>query len=398
MATKAGVGMSRHHNPNVAGREAAEQALKEAGLSKPDFVFMFASIGYDQHSLLRAIRETTGGAPLSGCSAEGTINGDDADESNFSVVVIAISSDELHWSNGIATGLADDPRAVGQQVAQDLLPNLSAETIGLFVFPDGMTDNLDPFFAGLEGNLPSERFLPLWGGGAGNNLNLEEPTYQYCDDEVISGGVSYALLSGEALPGWAISHGMMPIGGERIVTRSEGNVIYEIDGKPAVEVLKEYLPEGALANDRDWMRYAISLALTFKAPIYMKDEEYVVRGVPGVKMADGSIVVQSEVQEGSSVWLSSRDKEKISTGFDRMAAQIKEQLEGEKPKLVFQFECLTRGKSMFREQEKLQVLQRFRQSVGPDVPWAGFYTIGEIGPVEKHNLRHLYTSVVLALR
>jgi FIST C domain len=156
--------------------------------------------------------------------------------------------------------------------------------------------------------------------------------------------------------------------------------------------------EGALANDRDWMRYAISLALTFKAPIYMKDEEYVVRGVPGVKMADGSIVVQSEVQEGSSVWLSSRDKEKISTGFDRMAAQIKEQLEGEKPKLVFQFECLTRGKSMFRKQEKLQVLQRFRQSVGPDVPWAGFYTIGEIGPVEKHNLRHLYTSVVLALR
>jgi hypothetical protein len=398
MATKAGVGMSRHHNPNVAGREAAEQALKEAGLSKPDFVFMFASIGYDQHSLLRAIRETTGGAPLSGCSAEGTINGDDADESNFSVVVTAISSDELHWSNGIATGLADDPRAVGQQVAQDLLPNLSAETIGLCVFPDGMTDNLDPFFAGLEGNLPSERFLPLWGGGAGNNLNLEEPTYQYCDDEVISGGVSYALLSGEALPGWAISHGMMPIGGERIVTRSEGNVIYKIDGKPAVEVLKEYLPEGALANDRDWMRYAISLALTFKAPIYMKDEEYVVRGVPGVKMADGSIVVQSEVQEGSSVWLSSRDKEKISTGFDRMAAQIKEQLEGEKPKLVFQFECLTRGKSMFREQEKLQVLERLRQSVGPDVPWAGFYTIGEIGPVEKHNLRHLYTSVVLALR
>ena len=52
---------------------------------------------------------------------------------------------------------------------------------------------------------------------------------------------------------------------------------------------------------------------------------------------------------------------------------------------------------MFREQEKLELLKRFRQSVGPDVPWAGFYTIGEIGPVEEHNLRHLYTSVVLAL-
>src|SRR5215212_847943 len=389
--------MSRHHNPNVAGHEAAQQALQNADIVEPDLVFMFASIGYDQLSVVRAVRETTGGAPLTGCSAEGTINGHDADESNFSVLVTAISSEELHWHNGLATGLEDDSRAVGQRVAQDLLPHLSTDTLGLFVFPDGLIDYLDGFFAGLEGDIPSDRFLPLWGGGAGNNFNLGEPTYQYCDDEVISGGVSYALLSGKAKAGWAISHGCIPIGGEREVTRSKGNLIYEIDGKPALEVLKEYLPEQDLADDRDWMRYAISLALCFKAPNYMKDEEYVVRGVPAVKMADGSITVQTEVKEGTSIWFSSRDKEKISTGFDRMSQQIKEQLEGEKPKLIFQFECATRGKMMFREQEKLKILEQFRQSVGPDTPWAGFYTAGEIGPVEEHNLRHLYTSVVLAL-
>ena len=397
MSINAGVGMSRHHNPNVAGREAAEQALKKAGVSKPDFVFMFASIGYDQHSLVRAVREITGGAPLAGCSAEGTISGDDADESNFSVVVTAISSEELQWTNGIVPGLEDQPRAVGKQVAQDLLPNLSADAIGLFVFPDGLTDYLEPFFAGLEENLPSDRFLPLWGGGAGNNVSVDEPTYQYCDDEVISGGLSYALLSGKAQAGWAISHGLVPIGSARTVTRSQGNVIYEIDGKPAIEVLKEYLPEGALAEDRDWMRYAVSLALTTKAPNYMKDEEYVVRGVPAVRMGDGSITVQTEVPEGTSVWFSSRDKEKITSRFDRMARQITQQLGDDKPELVFQFECFTRGKSLFREQEKVQLLKRLRQSVGPEVPWAGFYTIGEIGPVEEHNLRHLYTSVVLAL-
>jgi hypothetical protein len=397
MTTKAGVGMSRHHNPNVAGREAAEQALEEAGVDRPDFVFMFASIGYDQRYLLRAVRETTGGAPLTGCSAEGTINGDEADESNFSVVVTAISSEELHWHNGLATGLRADPRAVGKRVAQDVLPNLSADTIGLFIFPDGLAENVDNFFARLEVNLPNDRFLPLWGGGAGNNYNLEEPTYQYCDDEVISDGVSYALLSGEAQTAWAMSHGLIPIGGERIVTRSQGNVIYEIDGKPAVEVLKEYLPEHALADERDWMRYAVSLALCFRAPSYIKDEEYVVRGVPAVKMADGSITVQTEVQEGTSVWFSSRDKEKLATGLDRMAVQIKDQLGDVQPKLVFQFECATRGKMMLRDQEKMQLLKRFRQSLDRDAPWAGFYTIGEIGPVEEHNLRHLYTSVVLAL-
>ena len=397
MGIKAGVGMSHHHNPNLAGHEAAEQALKNAGVAKPDFVFMFASIGYDQPSLLQAVRETIGDVPLAGCSAEGTINGDDADESNFSVVVTVITSDELQWTNGLARGLEDDSRGVGQRIAQNLRTDLSAETIGLFVFPDGISGNPDQFLAGLEGSVPSDRFLPLWGGGAGNNLNWGGRAYQYCDDEVISDGVSYALLSGNAQAGWAISHGLIPIGGERKVTRSNGNVIYEIDGKPATQVLKEYLPEHALAEDRDWMRYAISLALCFKAPSYMKDEEYVVRGVPAVRMADGSIIVQSEVQEGTSIWFSSRDKEKMTTGLDRMAAQIKEQLGGAQPKLVLQFECLTRGKTMLREQEKLQLLKRFRQSVGPDVPWAGFYTIGEIGPVEEHNHHHLFTSVVLTI-
>src|SRR5215207_3363528 len=171
MTTNAGVGTSRDHNPNIAGREAAEQALQKAGVDRPDFVFMFASIGYDQHSLLRAVRETTGEAPLTGCSAEGTINGDSTDESNFSVLVTVISSEELHWRNGLESGLEADPHAVGQRVAQALLPDLSADTIGLFVFPV-LTGNLEHFFAGLEGDLSIDRFLPLWGGGAGNNLEL----------------------------------------------------------------------------------------------------------------------------------------------------------------------------------------------------------------------------------
>jgi len=397
MSTKAGVGMSRNHNPNVAGREAAEQALKKAGVAKPDFVFMFASIGYDQHSVLRAVREATGGAPLTGCSAEGTIDGDDADETNFSVLVTVISSEELQWTNGIPAGLEADPLAVGKRLAQDLLPQLSSSTIGMFVFPDGRIDIINNFFAGLEENLSSERFLPLWGGGAGNYFNVGQPPYQYCDDEVISDGVSYALLSGRARASWAISHCLIPIGGERIVTRSRGNIIYEIDGKTALEVLKEYLPEDALTDERDWMRYAISLALCFRAPSYIKDEEYICRGVPAANLTDGSITIQTEVQEGTSVWFSSRDKEKLATGLDRMAAQIKEQLEGDQPKLVFQFECATRGKMLLREQEKLQFLRQFRQSIDPDVPWAGFYTWGEIGTVEEHNDRHLYTSVVLAL-
>jgi hypothetical protein len=386
--------MSHHHNPNVAGREAAEQALQKADVERPDFVFMFATVGYDQHSLLRAVRVATGNASLSGCSAEGTINGDDADESNFSVVVMVISSDKLRWRNGLATGLSADSHAVGQRVAQNLSSDLGADAVGLFVFPDGTTVNFDEFFAGLEGDLPSDRFLPAWGGGAGDNLQLVQ-TYQYCDDEVVSDGVAYALLSGEAKASWDIGIGYMPIGGERTVTRSQGNVIYEIDGKPALEVLQEYLPGRALAED--WRRYAISCVLCLRAPSYMEDEEYVVRTILSVDATDGSATVQTEVPEGSSVWMSSRDQEKVTTGLDRVADRIKQELDGNLPKLVFHFDCCSRGKLMFRDQEKLHILRQFRQVTGPEVPWVGFHTYGEIGPVGKHNCYHNQTAVVLAL-
>src|SRR5215208_4201493 len=164
--------------------------------------------------------------------------------------------------NGLAAGLRADPRDAGKRVAQDLLPHLSAETIGLFVFPDGVSLSLEHFFAGLEGTLSSERFLPMWGGGAGNNYIFGEPTYQYCDDEVVSDGVSYALLSGRARASWALSHSLIPIG-----------------------------------DERNWSRYAYSLALTSKAPSYMKDEEYIVRGVPQLNLTDGSVTVQTEVTE-----------------------------------------------------------------------------------------------------
>ncbi len=394
MTTRAGVGMSRHHSPSIAGTEAAEQALEGAGVGKPDFVFMFATVGYDQHSLLRAVREATGGAPLCGCSGEGTIGDDDADESIFSVVVMAISSDELRWRNGLARGLSGDSLAAGQRVAQSLSSDVGADAVGLFVFPDGTTVNFDEFFAGLDGELPSDRFLPIWGGGAGDNLALVQ-TYQYCDDEVVSDGVAYALLSGKAQPASTIGIGYLPIGGERKVTRSQGNVIYEIDGKSAVEVLQEYLPYSALAED--WRRYAHSCVLCLRAPSYMEDEEYVVRTILSLDATDGSATVQTEVPEGTSVWMTSKDQEKFTAGLDRMAEQINQELGGNLPKLVLHFDCVSRGKLMFRDQEKLQLLRQFRQAVGPEVPWAGFYTFGEIGPVGKHNCYHNYTAVVLAL-
>src|SRR5208337_5631613 len=91
MGTSVGVGYSVRRNPAEAGKEAALKALEQAKIETPDFLFVFASVGYNQQALIRTIRETTANVPLSGCSGEGIITQGVADETNFGVAVIWLS-------------------------------------------------------------------------------------------------------------------------------------------------------------------------------------------------------------------------------------------------------------------------------------------------------------------
>jgi hypothetical protein len=395
MGIQAGVGVSHHRNPKVAGQEAAGKALEAAGVEKPDFVFTFASVGYNQQALLKAVREATGGAPLCGCSGEGIIAGDEADESNFSVGVMAISSDQLRFSHGIVTGLGEDSAKAGRAIAEAIQPEVSSDTLALFLFPDGVTVNFDRLMAGLEGQLKLDHLLPLVGGTAGTIIG-RATTYQYSNDHVVSDGVAWALLSGQAEIAWAVNHGCVPVGVEHQVTRSEGNVIYEIDGKPVLEVLRDYLTDDEI---EDLATVVMTFTFGLEAPGHMRGyDEYVIRAlVGGIDDTTGSVGIATEVSEGTSIWVTRRDYEKLAHGVDRIAEEIKAQLGDNPARLVFQFDCAGRGKAFLREQQKLRLLETLRGQIGPDVPWLGFYTFGEIAPVGGHNCLHQYTVVLTVI-
>jgi hypothetical protein len=118
-------------------------ALKTGAIEKADFVFMFSSVGYDQKTMVKYVYDFFGGAPLCGCSAEGTIAGWETDESNFSVVVMAMRSDDLRFTNGIVGGLKSNSAEAGRAVAGSIRDRLNANTAGLFLFPDPLTINFE---------------------------------------------------------------------------------------------------------------------------------------------------------------------------------------------------------------------------------------------------------------
>jgi hypothetical protein len=395
MGTVAGVGFSTNRNPLEAGREAASKALEQKGIGSPDFVFAFASVGYDQQLLVRTIREATGNAPLAGCSGEGVITQGVAVESNFCVCVMAIKSDELRFQSAHVTDIAHEPDYGGERLAAALRPWLGADTIGCFLFIDGLVFDFDPFKASLERCLPGGNELCLFGGLAADNW-VSRRTYQYHEDDVFSEGIVCVLMSGNGSIACGVNHGCVPIGTQHVITRSQGNVIYEIDGTPVLDLLKDYV-EGDWESQ--WNKISLNLCLGFRAPERIKEEygDIVVRYMMGKDDQQGCVTIQSDVKAGTELWIVRRDKELMRNGVVAISDRIEQQTGKRQPKFVMQFECMGRGKVVFREQEKNELVAALQQKIGREVPWIGFYTYGEIGPVNRYNCLHNFTAVVTAV-
>jgi len=394
MGTQTGVGVSHHRNPRRAGAEAASSALQAAGVAQPDFVFVFAAVGYQQAVLLEAVREVTQYAPLCGCSGEGIIVQDKHDESSFVVGVMVVRSDELRFVVGKAGHLKEDAQKAGVTIGQAVAPLVEADSLALLLFADGLTCNFDRLLSGIEQYLPSSSSLPILGGFAADNWAAQQ-TFQYVNGDIFSDGVAWALLSGDAQVASVVNHGCIPIGARRTITRCAGNVIFEIDDIPALDVFKEYLNDDELEN---WALTVANLCLGFKAPSYFAEyDEYLIRFLPAKDDTTGSVTIPTEVVEGTSVWFTRRDYEKIARGVEQMTEELVQQIGGQRPLLVLQFDCAGRGKAIFREEQKQQLLHVMQEGLGRDVPWLGFCTYGEIGPVGGHHCFHNYTAVLMAI-
>jgi hypothetical protein len=394
MGTQVGVGISHRRNPKQAGRDAANQALQAANIITPDFVLMFASVGYNQRQLLDAVRETTQKTPLIGCSGKGVIVRGEADESNFSVAVMVIQSDEIQFCHGGVAGLSQDVSAVGTHVGQALTQHYQPDAIATLLFADGITCNFDQLILALEANFNQAIQIPILGGLSADN-NAMKRTYQYCDDTILTDGVVWATLAGTANIAWAITHACVPLGSKYTVTRAQSNRIFELDHQPVLDILRQYLLEEEFEN---WELAFRNLCLGLKTSIdFQTYDDFFIRSVLARDLEAGSITLATEIPTGAEVWMMRRDREKIEAGIHQVAQQISEQLGENSPKLVLQLECAGRGDVILRAQEQRSLLATLQNSISPTAPWIGLYPYGEIGPLRGSNCFHNYTAIVAAL-
>lgn len=377
MSIQSGVGLSKNKVSSQAGFEAAKFALTQGKIDRPDFLFVFASSSFNQQELLNGIKEAAGNIPMVGCSTAGEITNEGP--SVKSVAVMAIKSDSLKFYTGLGVNVKNGAKEAGKAVATEVSGKAekASDHLRAFVmFPDVLTGNgADAVRGVLE--ILGEHF-PLVGGAPGDDFEFKK-SYEYRDWEVSSGAISGVGISGDFVMGAGVKHGWIPVGVPMKVTKSEGAVVHELDGKPAISIYEEYFGEKAEELRKEPLaRMAITYPLGLKVPDY--EEEYLIRD-PITVDDKGSITCAAEIPEGSEVRLMIGSKDKAVEAAEDAASRLIKVFKDKnvKPKLVLMFNCIAREK-LFAQKANDEI-QAVLQIIGKDVPLAGFYTYGEQAPL-----------------
>jgi len=394
MAIYAGVGLSKQKDAYQAGYEACKTAIEKSGQEKTDFTVVVASVSFEQAEVLKGVREASNSASLVGCTDAGEITNEGP--SKNSVGVMAISSDQLKFYTGLGRNIKEGAREAGQAVAKEVKEKAKEPLKAFIMFPDVLVGNGAEIVRGVQ-DILGEHF-PIVGGAAGDDF-LFEKTYEYLDDEVASGAVAGIGLAGKFSMGAGVRHGWMPIGIPMKVTKSEGSVLYELDGRPAISIYEDYFGDKASEIRKEPLaRMAITYPLGIKLPDL---DEYLIRD-PITVDDKGAITCAAEIPEGSEVRLMIGSKEKAVEAAEDASRKLMKDFEksGTKPRLVLMFNCIAREKLF--AQEANDEIQAVMAIIGKDVPLLGFYTYGEQAPIggeihdlEKCNPRFYNETVVI---
>lgn len=393
MSTWVGVGHSRQPDSYRAGQEAAGLAMQSMGQLHADLVLVFASIRFDQESLLKGVCSIAPHTWLTGCSTAGEILADGPNRR--SVAVMAIKSDKLQTVAGLGLHMRENSRQAGQDVSSQVLQAKVANPHCMLLFPDGLTGNAAEVIRGVQDRMGLS--FPIAGGSAADDFSFTK-TYQYFQGKFYSDAVAGLLLAGPIAVGIGARHGWRPLGKPRRVTRGLANIVQELDGHTAVNLYETYfgraaesLKSGALAD--------MSIVYPLGMPI-QGEEEYLLRNVLKVDPSTGSLVYAGEIPEGSEVRLMMGSKERALQAARKAAEQAVLSIAPRTPTFAFIFSSCSRARLF--GQRAGEEIAAIRQVLGRNVPVIGFYDYGEQAPLSAAGFRglsyfHNETLVVCAV-
>lgn len=361
--------------------------LDKGVTASPDLVVYFFTPDHARHaeSLLQGIKETLGPKHLIGCVAESVVGtGQEIEEapaiSLFAAKwpkekAITLETFDLHYedTNEGKTFLGWPDGLVGG----------APKNGGMILMGDQFTCPIDRFLNQVNDDFPGLSVV----GGMASGTRGPGSSRLVSDRGVFRSGAVGVLLSGDVGMHTLVSQGCRPVGHPMVVTKGEGNIIYELGGKRPLHRLQEMWKVLPVSEQRLFERgLHLGIVLDEFSPDFNQGD-FLIRNC-GLMQGTGSLVVGDKVRTGQTVQFQVRDAESADIDL-RMALEDYKKLRGKMPGGGLMFTCNGRGSRMFSEpSHDAQCVEALMGRL----PLAGFFAQGELGPVGGQNFIHGFTA------
>ncbi len=406
MKLKIGIGYSNVQDSFRLGKNVAENAIKNGNIDAPVMVITFCGGRVDHDAFFKGLQTLVGNkVPIIGGSAIGIITNEHLSYDGFPAGAAIIESDTLQHIEGSANNLHKNEKLAGQRLAEKLSNTIDGKLLLMFYdsIKNAPTENSPPeinasppLIEGIEEKLKLR--VPIIGAGLVGDYEFNA-TKQFCGSSVESQCVVGSLLAGNFKPYFSIMHGCVPKDGiYHTITRAEGPVIYEVDGKPVIAVIDEQYGSNEWRTQLPVRRLTIGVNYGGKYEEF-RENKFVNRLIAGVLPdREGILLFEPDLAEGSEILFMLRNNKMMMESVQKNSTELFEKIitKGEKPVFGLYIDCAGRtaiiSETLTEEASEVQnIFNRY------NVPLLGFYSGVEVAPLLGRSRGLDWTGVLLVL-
>lgn len=323
------------------------------------------------------------------CSTAGEILNTSVTDNSVVATAVYFEKTSLQFGQ-VEISTSEESYDVSKKLAQQLP---TQDLVHAMVFSDGLHVNGTALVKGLAEILPS--LVSITGGLVGDGSDFKH-TYVGLDEVAKEKNIILIGFYSQSLKvGYGSMGGWDSFGPERVITKSKDNVVFELDGKPALALYKEYLGEKASGLPSTGLLFPLNIRLSDD----VEKRNEVVRTLLSVDEDAQSMTFAGDMPQGAYAKLMKANFERLVDGASGAAKLTKNGLSTDKPELAILISCI--GRKLVLKERIEEETEAVRSILGPQAIMTGFYSYGEIcptAPTEKQCHLHNQTMTITTFK